>query len=72
MGYQRAKHEEDIHYKQRSYTKFEKMFERYGLPLGQYDMNEKDQRVHDQALLAYEEMVEAETPKAIPARTNRQ
>lgn len=54
FAYKRAKHEEDIHYKQRSYVKFEKIFERYGLPLGQYEMSEKDQRVHDQAKAAYE------------------
>ena len=35
MGYERAKTEEEVHYKQKEYRKYEKMFKQYAYPINE-------------------------------------
>lgn len=42
MGYERAKSEEQLHYKQRDYRKYERMFELYAYPINLAKFDEED------------------------------
>ncbi len=42
MGYERAKTEEQVHYKQKDYRKYERLFERYAYPINSLKVDEKD------------------------------
>ena len=41
-GYERAKTEEKVHYKQKDYRKYEKLFENYAYPINHLLFDEKD------------------------------
>ena len=41
-GYERAKTEETVHYKQKNYRKYERMFESYAYPINLTKFTEQD------------------------------
>lgn len=41
-GYERAKTEESVHYKQKDYRKYERIFETYAYPIGALRLNADD------------------------------
>jgi hypothetical protein len=42
MGYERAKTEEKVHYKQKDYRKYEKLFDLYAYPINTLKLEEAD------------------------------
>ena len=42
MGYERAKSEETLHYKQKDYRKYERMFDLYAYPINLVKFDEED------------------------------
>lgn len=41
-GYERAKFEEQVHYRQRDLRRYERLFERYAYPMNNYKFVQKD------------------------------
>ena len=42
MGYERAKYEEKLHYKQKDHRKYERLFDNYAYPISSYRLDEQD------------------------------
>ena len=44
MGYERAKTEEQVHFKQKDYRKYEKLFENYAYPINDLTFDNADKK----------------------------